>query len=932
MSSRTHLILGMAAVLIAVGVTRGEQQQQQPTPAASPAAPSPPQPQRGRGGFGIEAEIAMGANFDKQPPVPRLTPEEQQKRFLLQPGYKIEPVLVDPLIQDPVGVTFDGNGRMYVLEMRSYMLDADGTNSREPISRISRHEDTNGDGTYDRHTVFVDNMVMPRIAFPLQDGVILALETDNRDLVKYTDTNGDGVADRKELVYTPFGRVTNMEWQPGGMTWALDNWLYTTYNPFRLRLTPKGDVIREEMDVPGGQWWSAQDNYGKMWYVDGGAEIGPVNFQVPIAYGAMNVEDNFEPDFQVPWPAPGGIADMQGGMRRVRMPDGTLNHFTSASGVEIYRARHLPEDTVGDLFFTEPVGRIVRRAKVVVTQGLTQLRNAYPKSEFIRSTDPLFRPVNVTTAPDGSLLVIDMYTGIIQDAQFVGPGSYLRRKIDQYALDKQHNMGRIWRVTYDGRPRDRRQPRMYAETSAQLVKHLEDPSGWWRDTAQKLLVLRQDASVAPALVAMARSSGNQLARIHALWTLEGLGALDAALARELMKSPDPVIRVQAIRASESLYKGTKGDKSFAADYKALVKDPSHDVVIQALLTINLHRIEGHTALIESTIASSSVRGVKEIGGQLLKPGGSRGQPAALADPAVAGSLGLPVEARRSLQRGAAIYTELCGTCHGPEGKGTPMAGATDGTTLAPPLAGAPRVVGHRDYITKVLLHGLTGELDGRNYPGGVMAPMGTNTDEWIADVASFVRNAFGNRASFITPAQVAAVRKANPRTAMWSYAELASTTPLPLLNQSEWKATASHNPETAQNGIDGSGDTRWATTVAQTPGMWYQIELPQPVAIAEIIVDSSTSGAALNFGRGRGGRGGAAPALGMIAYRIQVSMDGSTWSEPVAEGQSQIQSASVVISIPPTRAKFVRITQTGTAPNQFQIGWAIQRVRIFAIQ
>ena len=922
MMSRGSVAVAIAAVLVAVGVTRGEQQGATKPTAPQSAPPGATQSQRGRGG--LDAEIAMGANFDKQPPVRRLSPGDQQKRFLLPPGYTIEPLLTDPLIEDPVGVTFDGNGRMYVLEMRSYMRDADGSNSREPISRISRHEDTNGDGTYDKHTVFADNLVMPRIAFPLQDGVILALETDNRDLMKYTDTNGDGVADTKELVYTPFGRVTNMEWQPGGMTWALDNWLYTTYNPFRLRLTPKGDVIREEIDTPGGQWWSAQDNFGKMWYVDGGAEIGPVNFQVPIAYGAINVADNFEPDFDVPWPAPGGIADMQGGMRRVRLPDGTLNHFTAASGVEIYRGQHFPADTIGDLFFTEPVGRIVRRAKVVVKDGLTQLRNAYPKSEFIRSTDPLFRPVNVSTAPDGSLLVIDMYTGIIQDAQFVGPGSYLRRKIDQYELDKQHNWGRIWRVTYDGRPLDRQQPRMFAETPAQLVKHLEHPNGWWRDTAQKLLVLRQDTSVAPALVTMARSSRNQLARIHALWTLEGLGSLDASLARELMKSPDPRIRIQAIRASESLYKGAKGDKSFAADYKRLATDPDHDVVIQALLTINLHRVEGHASLIESTMAASSVRGITEIGAQLLKPGDSRGQPAAFADPALAGTLGLPVDARRALQRGAQIYTELCGTCHGPDGKGTPMAGASDGTTLAPPLAGAPRVLGHRDYVTKVLLHGLTGELDGKNYPGGVMVPMGTNTDEWISDIASFVRNAFGNGASFVPPGYVAAVRKANPRTQMWSYSELASTTPMPLTNQTEWKASASHDTESAANGINGTGQTRWATTVPQEPGMWYQIELPQAVTLAELIVDVSTGGRG-GFGA-FGGRSGALPAIGMIAYRVQVSTDGSTWSQPVAEGQGGLNQ-SVVISIAPVRAKFVRITQTSS--TTFKVGWAIQRVRMF---
>lgn len=281
-------------------------------------------------------------DLSRKPPVVRLAPEAQQKLFLLPDGYRIEPVLTDPVIQDPVGVTFDGNGRMYVLEMRSYMQDADGTNSRAPISRISRHEDTNADGTFDKHTVFIDDMVMPRIAFPLEDGVILALETDNRDLFKYSDTNDDGVADKKELFYSGYGRVTNMEWQPGGMTWALDNWLYAPYNPFRLRITAEGKVIREETDVNGGQWGVNQDNYGKTWFVDGGSETGPVNFQAPIVYGAFNVPDNFEPDFQVPWPAPGGIADMQGGMARVRMPD----HRVPARAVKVHQDH--PDGKRGD--------------------------------------------------------------------------------------------------------------------------------------------------------------------------------------------------------------------------------------------------------------------------------------------------------------------------------------------------------------------------------------------------------------------------------------------------------------------------------------------------------------------------------------------------------------------------------------------------------
>src|SRR4030095_7684260 len=156
--------------------------------------------------------------------------------------------------------------------------------------------------------------------------------------------------------------------------------------------------------------------------------------------------------------------------------------------------------------------RIVRRLRPVKTEGLTQMRNVYPLSEFIRSTDPLFRPVDMTTAPDGTLYVTDMYRGIIQQATWSGPGTYLRARIDQYALDNVYSHGRIWRLTYEGMERDRTQPRMLNQTPAQLVAHLSHPNGWWRDTAQQLLVLKQDKSVVPALQQIVKSSNNLLAR------------------------------------------------------------------------------------------------------------------------------------------------------------------------------------------------------------------------------------------------------------------------------------------------------------------------------------------------------------------------------------------------------------------------------------
>ena len=441
------------------------------------------------------------------------------------------------------------------------------------------------------------------------------METDADEVWKYTDTNGDGIADKKELFATGFGRSGNVEHQQAFLFWAMDNWLYSTVNAFRVRWTPTG-ILREPTGSNGAQWGVTQDNEGKVWF-QGGASGVPSYFQFPIVYGNFNVPDQFETDFHIPWGAPVRIADMQGGMPSVRMPDGTLNRVTGAAGNDIFRGDRLPPDAVGDYFYGEPVARIVRRAKPVVSEGLTQLRNVYRWNEFIKSTDPLFRPVDMTTAPDGTLYITDMYRGIIQEAQWSGPGTYLRARINQYALDKVHSHGRIWRVRYDGLERDRTAPRMLNETAAQLVTRLSHPNGWWRDTAQQLLVLKQDKSVVPALQTLARTSQNVLARFHALWTLEGLGALDGGLVRQLMDDPNPRVRIQAIRASETLYKA--GDRSLADDYRKLAKDADTDVVLQAIMTLNTLKVADATPTIKAAMEANKARGVQLVANAILNP-------------------------------------------------------------------------------------------------------------------------------------------------------------------------------------------------------------------------------------------------------------------------------------------------------------------------
>ncbi|MBW3629603.1 MAG: discoidin domain-containing protein [Gemmatimonadetes bacterium] len=847
-----------------------------------------------------------GADLTAKPPLAALSPAEEQARFLLPPGYRIEPILTEPAIQQPGAIAFDGNGRMFVLELRTYMLSADAADQLAPASRISRWEDRNDDGVYESHTVFVDSLVFPRFVTPFGADAVLTKESNTDEVWKYTDTNRDGVADRRELFTTSFGRLANVEHQEASLFWAMDNWMYSTVNSFRIRWTPNG-VIREPTGSTNSQWGATQDDEGKVWF-QGGASGLPSHYQFPIHYGNINVPNALEQGFDVPAGAPVRIADMQGGMGAVRMPDGSLNRVTAGAGSDVFRGHRLPAELRGDYFYGEPVARIVRRVRPSRTEGVTQLRNVYQaeQSEFIRSTDPLFRPVELQTAPDGTLYVVDMYHGIIQESQWTPPGSYLRAKIEQYQLDKIVHHGRIWRVTYQGMERDRTRPRMLEETAAQLVRHLAHPNGWWRDMAQQLLVLKQDRSVAPALRSMARSNPSLTGRYHALWTLEGLGALDAALVRELMNDPSAGMRVQAIRASETLYKA--GDRSLAADYHRLAKDSDPDVVIQALLTLRVLRVPDVETTARNAQTANPARGVQIVAQHVLTAASSGGSPAG------APTAGTPQ--RAVWDRGLAVFQEQCSQCHGEEGRGTP----SGNDLIAPALAGSPRVTGHPDYVIKTLLHGLTGPIEGQTYAGGVMISQGQQTDDWIAAVASYIRNSMTNQASYVTPSQVARVRAAHAgRTRPWEYRELTATVPVRMRAGSSWRYTASHNPDRAERAFDTSG---WGTGTAQVPGMWYQFELPQPATLAEIQFDSPMqAGPPLPAGAPP------RPSTTPRGYQVQLSIDGVSWGAPVAHGPGT--PGTTIITFPPARARFVRITQTGTATDGAP--WTMQLMRVFEL-
>ncbi|MFM1780326.1 MAG: hypothetical protein RJB49_620, partial [Bacteroidota bacterium] len=209
-----------------------------------------------------------GIDLAPKDPVQPLTIDEQLKRFLLPAGYKMQPVLAEPQIQQPAEIVFDGNGRMYVLELRSYMLDADSKNELEPTSRISRWEDKNNDGIYETGTAFVDGLIFPRFVLPYGKNSVLTMESDQDNIYKYTDTNGDGKADKKEFFTNKYGRSGNVEHQQAFLFYGMDNWLYSTYNAFRIRETPNG-IIREKTGANRAQWGITQDDDGKLYFQGG---------------------------------------------------------------------------------------------------------------------------------------------------------------------------------------------------------------------------------------------------------------------------------------------------------------------------------------------------------------------------------------------------------------------------------------------------------------------------------------------------------------------------------------------------------------------------------------------------------------------------------------------------------------------------------------
>jgi mono/diheme cytochrome c family protein len=514
---------------------------------------------------------------------PVLSPEDEMKTFFMPPGYHVELVASEPMIEEPILIDWDADGRLWVLEMPAYMRDIAGDGEHDPVGRVSVLEDTNGDGKMDKKTVFLDGLVQPRALKVLQHGVLVG-EPPNLWLAR--DTNGDLKADTKELVASNYGQaMANVEHNANGLMWGLDNWIHTSEHNGYLRL--KNGRFENEATLSRGQWGLSMDDAGRIYrntneaalFVDLiSARYFMRNPNLLRTRGSYESLQNDE--VNTVWPVRPTRGVNRGYQTGILRPDGTLAHFTSVSAPTVYRGDRLPSDLYGNVFVVEPAANLVSR--LIVTDDETGLtaKKAYEHGEFLASTDERFRPVYLSSAPDGTLYVVDMYHGIIQHKTYIT--EYLRDQILSRRLDRPNGHGRIYRIIHDTTKRGPT-PALSRASAAQLVDALADPNGWWRDTAQRLLVERGDQSVGALLKDRAGNAPDWRTRVHALWTLDGLDVIDRDTVVRALHDSSRDVRVSALQLAERWL--SDGDDTVQAAVLACATDADWAVRKQLAATV-----------------------------------------------------------------------------------------------------------------------------------------------------------------------------------------------------------------------------------------------------------------------------------------------------------------------------------------------------------
>jgi putative membrane-bound dehydrogenase-like protein len=556
------------------------------------------------------------------PPVGPLSPKEELATFRVVKGFRVELVASEPDIIDPVAMAFDEDGRLFVVEMPGYPNNgvATGEASSGKIKMLEPDEK----GAYTKCTTFAEGLRFPSSVMPWKGGVIVA---NAPDMIYLEDTDGDGKADRRRVLYSGFD-LSNIEQLLNSLQWGLDNWVYGVAGsaggdircPDKPDMKPvslRGRGIRFHPETPGslqpmsggGQYGLAADDW-QQWFTNTNSQHLR-HIVLPDHYLQRNPALAV-PTVTIDIPDHGAackvhrISPFEGWRvertkRRAAGPDAKRfpstelvpgGYITSACSPVVYTADLFPEAYRGNTFICDPANNLIHR-DVLVPNGATFVaQRGDVDCEFLASTDNWFRPDFLTVGPDGALYVADFYREVIETPLSLPDDIKANLNIES------RKRGRIWRVVPEGeQARKSTRPQLRKASIDELVRHIADPNAWWRLTAQRLLVERQDKSAVKSLHGMARDSKSPLGRVHALWTLHGLKALEDDEITRALADKSAGIREQGLRLAEDRI--AKSDKVLQAALP-LKADPAPRVRFQFAFSL------GESSSSEATAALAYV--------------------------------------------------------------------------------------------------------------------------------------------------------------------------------------------------------------------------------------------------------------------------------------------------------------------------------------
>jgi putative membrane-bound dehydrogenase-like protein len=514
----------------------------------------------------MQYTLAAQANQDR----PALSPAEALATFVIEPGYRIDLVAAEPLVQSPVAIAFDDRGRMYVAENRGYPDPLEGEPAAAPQGVIALLTDTDGDARYDARTDFATGLTYPNGVMAWDGGVFVTMAPD---LLYLKDTTGDGIADQRRIVLTGFNSNRTAQIRFSHPTLGPDGWIYLTSGLNGGRVTSPAHPGRPtveftssdsrfnprtgEFELVGGQgqYGLTFDDQGRrficanrnpVWHVV--IEPRQLKRNPNLAFSDTVQEVSTVGAQATVWPLSRDLTTASFHPTLMNTPH--VGTFTSASGVHIHRGDALPEGHRGSVFIAESAQNLVQR-QVLEPDGVTfRSRPAREGVEFLASRDTWFRPVFLTNGPDGALYIVDMYRKDIDHPAYVPEAS---RRLFDFTAGRAR--GRIYRMAATDRPPARTAVNLAGASVETLASYLEHPNAWWRETAQRRLIERREQTAVPQLRKLA-AAGTEFGRLHGLWTMDALGVLKDEDIVRAMRDPLASVRENGLRLAERRIPGS----------------------------------------------------------------------------------------------------------------------------------------------------------------------------------------------------------------------------------------------------------------------------------------------------------------------------------------------------------------------------------------